>query len=86
MNRLLRSLRRQDYFRPMLRTLAELGVEHFDILAPTGRGHPILTFHNGRHPVRIPLPSSPKGGIARHYIACEIRRAVRKGLPAGEPT
>lgn len=83
---LILCIRRQDYYRPMLRVLADLGVTRFDIVAPTGRGHPILTFNNGVHDVRIPLPSSPAGGKARQYLTTEIRRAVRKGQAAGDPT
>lgn len=76
-SRLLNKLRKHAYYKPMLATLEECGIVDFEILAPTGRGHPILKFfaHGGEH--RIPLPGTPVGGAAVKYVPVEIRRKVR---------
>lgn len=75
--RLMRHLRRQDFYRPMLRALAEVGVRDFQILPPTGHGHPILTFDNGLTKVRIPLPSTPTSGSTL-YVPRAIRQSMRR--------
>jgi hypothetical protein len=74
--RLLKKLRQNSYYKPLLRTLAELGIEEYRIAPPTGRGHPMLCFkHGGEH--RIPLPGSPAGwSNAQHYLRNEIRRRI----------
>ncbi len=76
-SRLLNKLRKHAYYKPMLLTLAECGITDFEILPPTGRGHPILKFfaHGGEQ--RIPLPGTPVGGAAVKYIPVQIRRKVR---------
>lgn len=76
-SRLLNKLRKHAYYKPMLDALAESGIVDYEILAPTGRGHPILKFaaHGGTH--RIPLPGTPMGGAATMYVPAEIRRKVR---------
>ena len=76
-SRLLNKLRKHDYYKPMLAALAECGIVDFQILAPAGRGHPILKFfaHGGEQ--RIPLPGTPTGGASTLYIPAEIKRRVR---------
>jgi hypothetical protein len=76
-NRLLNKLRTHDYYKPMLKALADCGIVDYEILKPTGVGHPILKFfaHGGVH--RIPLPGTPRGGAAIRYIPVEIRSRVR---------
>lgn len=86
-HRLIAKLRTKSFFRPLIAELERLGIVDYDILAPTGRGHPILKFQaeNGEH--RIPLPGSPSGGSdAKHYLVNEIRRRMtRSRQPATEP-
>lgn len=75
--RILSKLRKQAWFKPTMVLLDELGID-FEIVPPTGRGHPMLKFEaaGGQH--RVPLPGSPSGGSeAEHYIANEIKRRVR---------
>ncbi len=80
-SRFLRTIRRQDFYKPMLRALAQAGVSEFEILPPTGLGHPILTFENGLTKVRIPLPSTPSGGSTT-YVPRAIRQSMRKAKAA----
>lgn len=78
-SRLMKTIRRQDYYRPMLACLTDLGIDDFEIVAPTGRGHPILRFDTDCVTIRIALPTTPGGGSeAKQYIPAEIRRAVRQ--------
>lgn len=77
-NRLLSVIRRQHYYKIMLKTLDELEIEDWEIVPPTGKGHPILTFTSFASKVRIPLPTTPQGGLASKYIPVEIRRRVRE--------
>jgi len=65
----------------MLRALAEVGVRDFQILPPTGHGHPILTFDNGLTKVRIPLPCTPTGGSTL-YVPRVIRQSMRRARNA----
>lgn len=76
--RILSLIRRQDYYKPMLATLAECGVEDFRILPPSGRGHAILAFKIGLAEHRVPLPGTPTGySEATRYVPAEIRRRAR---------
>ncbi len=54
----------------MLRALDRAGVTEFQILPPTGLGHPILTFYNGLTRVHISLPGTPNGRRQHLRAAC----------------
>jgi hypothetical protein len=79
--RLMNLIRRQDYYRPMLRAIEDCGGSF--TIAP-GRGHAILMLHLGERAIRIALPTSPstrsRHGAAQ-YIPAEIRRAARSPAP-----
>lgn len=76
--RIMSKIRTQAYYEPMLITLEECGISEFEILPPTGRGHPILKFTHGGGEHRVPIPGSPSStSKAGKYISNAIRRRVR---------
>ncbi|AKR54325.1 hypothetical protein XM25_00590 [Devosia sp. H5989] len=76
--RIMAKLRKQDYFKPIMALLEELGIEDYDITPPRGRGHAILKFNAAGGEHRIPLPGSPSSrSAAENYLSTEIRRRVR---------
>ena len=74
-------IRRQAYYKPLLRTLDEFGIVDYSIEPPTGRGHAMLVFSAAGGEHRIPLPGTPSGySSAENYLRNEIRRRVHKDL------
>lgn len=78
-NRLIQAIRRQAYYKPMLDELARNGIEDYEIVPPTGRGHPMLVFEMNSTRARIPLPGSPTGfSAAIRYVPANIRQWIKE--------
>jgi len=74
MNRFNAGIRSQHWYGLVVRELNRLCISDWEVLPPTGKGHPKLVVrHNGKV-MKTPVPSTERGGGDHKYLVSRIRK------------
>ena len=72
--KLINRLRTQHWYGLVSREFERLGITDWQVLKPTGRGHPKLVARINGRIFKTPVPSTERGGGDHKYLVNRIRK------------
>jgi hypothetical protein len=72
--RLINALRKEPWFPLIMRELEAWGCDDWEILPPTGRGHPKMVIRFKGQVMKTPVPGSAHGHSDQKYLVARVRK------------
>ena len=82
-NNLTKHARKSNWYRLVSREMERHPAASWDLLPPTGKGHPKLIVEHAGKTMKTPVPSSERPGGCHKYLVARIRRFM-SGIEVSE--